>query len=184
MSARVRSIEHNATRGVSRRPSAMADYSDEEDLDFPVPKTPAPDAATIVEVPPRGDVVEHAFACEAPGATIRVQIVLLGDAQLYVWIGEGVGDAARGAMNELGMAIETRMSSTPIATTLFNAGGGGGGGGGGMTMTDSLSNALAVRLAKRTGRCVVASVNLPADMQLLQVFAERKVIEKLKELGM
>jgi hypothetical protein len=182
----------------------MADYSDEEDLDFPVPKTPAPDAATIVEVPPRGDVVEHAFACEAPGATIRVQIVLLGDAQLYVWIGEGVGDAARGAMNELGMAIETRMSSTPIATTLFNAGGGGGGGGGGgMTMTDSLapgggggggaaggamtdslSNALAVRLAKRTGRCVVASVNLPADMQLLQVFAERKVIEKLKELGM
>jgi len=27
-------------------------------------------------------------------------------------------------------------------------------------------------------------VNLPADMQLLQVFAERKVIEKLKELGM
>ena len=98
----------------------MADYSDEEDLDFPVPKTPAPDAATIVEVPPRGDVVEHAFACEAPGATIRVQIVLLGDAQLYVWIGEGVGDAARGAMNELGMAIETRMSSTPIATTFQN----------------------------------------------------------------
>ena len=158
----------------------MADYSDEEDLDVPVPKAPAPDAATIVEVPPRGDVVEHAFACEAPGATIRVQIVLLGDAQLYVWIGEGVGDAPRGAMNELGMAIETRMSPIPAATTLFNAGGGGGGG----VMTDSLSNALAVRLAKRTGRCVVASVNLPADMQLLQVFAERKVIEKLKELGM
>jgi hypothetical protein len=39
-------------------------------------------------------------------------------------------------------------------------------------------------LATRTGRCVVASVNIPADMQLLQVFAERKVIEKLKELGM
>jgi len=50
-------------------------------------------------------------------------------------------------------------------------------------VTDSVSNGMAQRLAKRTGMCVVASCNIPADLAVLQVFAERTLLAKLKELA-
>ena len=45
-------------------------YSDdsEEDLKFDPPPMPVVDAAVVVPVAPNGDVVEHSFSVEAPGA--------------------------------------------------------------------------------------------------------------------
>ena len=40
------------------------------------------------------------------------------------------------------------------------------------------------RLAKRTGACVVASVNIPAEHVDLLAFAERTLAARLSELGM
>lgn len=158
-------------------------YSDsEEDLRFDPPPLPAPDAAVVVPVAPSGDVVEHAFSVDAPGAVLHFQIVQLCE-QLYVWVGAGGGAGGGPAPvhGEMSMAIKTRMSDTPTVTTLIG-GGGGGGGGEGVGMTDCVSNQMAHRLAKRTGKCVVASCNIPSDLAMLQVFAERTLLDKLKEL--
>mmetsp|Transcript_2662 Transcript_2662/g.4217 ORF Transcript_2662/g.4217 Transcript_2662/m.4217 type:complete len:164 (-) Transcript_2662:794-1285(-) len=155
--------------------------SGEDDLRFDPPPRPVLDAAKVVAVAPRGDVVEHAFAVEAPGATLHFQIIQMRD-QLYVWVGAGgVGEPPM--HGELSMALKTRMSDTPAVTTLLGAGGTGGGGEG-VGMTDCVSNQVAQRLAKRTGKCVVASCNIPADLSMLQVFAEKTLLAKLKELGL
>ena len=124
---------------------------------------------------------------DAPGATLHFQIVRLID-QLYVWVGAGDAGGAPPVHGELSMAIKTRMSDTPTVTTLIGAGGLGTGGGGGaagnVALTDCVSDQMAQRLAKRTGKCVVASCNIPSDMAALQVFAERTLLEKFKELDL
>lgn len=161
-------------------------YSDEDDLDFDPPQQPVSDHAEVAAVAPRGDVVEHSFTVEAPGAHVHFQIVQLCD-QLYVWVGAGnVGEPP--VHGELSMALKTRMSDTPAVTTLLAGGGGsnagGGGGEGAATASVSASNQMAQRLAKRTGKCVVASCNIPSELSTLQVFAEKTLMAKLKDLGL
>ena len=62
--------------------------------------------------------------------------------------------------------------------------GSGGGGVGAVVAADSPSSQTARRLAKRTGACVVASVNIPAEHVDLLAFAERTLAARLSELGM
>lgn len=151
-------------------------YSDSEsDLGFEPPPIPAKDTATVVPVAPEGSVVEHVFTVDAPGATLHFQIVQLCE-QLYVWVGAGQR-GERPGHGELAMAIKTRMSDMPVVTTLPL-----GGGGGDSLQADCVSNQMAQRLAKRTGKCVVASCNIPAELQVLQVFAEKALLAKIKEL--
>mmetsp|Transcript_675 Transcript_675/g.1558 ORF Transcript_675/g.1558 Transcript_675/m.1558 type:complete len:185 (-) Transcript_675:153-707(-) len=165
-------------------------YSDSDSgNEFAPPPVPVKDACVVTPVAPSGVITETSWTVEAPGAVLHFQIVRLHE-QLYVWV--GAGDTP--AHGELSMAVKTRMSDTPSVTTLLGAGGapassaGGGGGGGaanaaGPSLIDSVSNGMAQRLAKRTGMCVVASCNLPHDLADLQVFAERTLLAKLKELG-
>ena len=172
----------------------MCDYSDDEPS-FPDPPRPACDAAEVVPVAPDGSLEEHVFSAAAPGAELHFQVVRLRD-QIYAWVGVGAA-GERPSHGEMSMALKTRMSDAPSVTTLTRAGEGGGasagagggagsgrGGIGAVVAADSPSSQTARRLAKRTGACVVASVNIPAEHVDLLAFAERTLAAKLSELGM
>jgi hypothetical protein len=49
---------------------------------------------------------------------------------------------------------------------------------------DGVSTPMARRLAKRTGMCVVCSVNVPLELADLALFAERQLVAKCAELGL
>ena len=168
----------------------MSDHSDDEPS-VPDPPRLARDAAVVVPVAPDGSLEEHVFSAAAPGAELHFQVVRLRD-QIYAWVGVGAA-GEKPPHGEMSMALKTRMSDAPSVTTLTRAveGGGasggagsGGGGVGAVVAADSPSSQTARRLAKRTGACVVASVNIPAEHVDLLAFAERTLAARLSELGM
>ena len=78
-------------------------------------------------------------------------------------------------------------SGVPPATTLFGGGAGARSAGAvkdSAGMVDGASEPMARRLARRTGMCVVCSVNVPLELADLALFAERQVVAKCGELGL
>ncbi|WIA36886.1 hypothetical protein OEZ86_008134 [Tetradesmus obliquus] len=106
------------------------------------------------------------FTEAAPDATLFFQVIDLGQ-QVYVWV--SVGGAK---FSNLYLAIQSRMDPVPsVATLLPDAASGGAAG-------------MAQRLARRVGRPVVCSCNMPANAEVLQVFAERRLCQELESMGL
>ncbi|KAF6263446.1 hypothetical protein COO60DRAFT_1489739 [Scenedesmus sp. NREL 46B-D3] len=121
-------------------------------------------AAAAAAATPKANV--RCFTEAAPDATLYFQIIDLGQ-QLYVWV--SVGGAK---FQNLYLAIQSRMDPNPsIATLLPDAASGGAAG-------------MAQRLVRRVGRSVVCSCNLPANAEVLQVFAERRLCQELESMGL
>lgn len=108
----------------------------------------------------------HCFSEQAPDATLHFQIIDLG-LQLYIWV--AVGGAK---LQNMYLAIQSKQNPVPsVATLLPDA-------------TSSAASSMAQRLAKRVGRPVICSCNLPQNSDTLQVLAERRLIQELKTLGL
>ena len=167
----------------------MSDFSD-DDFDAAPAPAPAPvaDAAVVVPCAPSGDVAEHSWRIDVPGATVHAQVIRMVD-QLVVWVGAAPPGIAP-THGDVAMALPGRPGSSgvPPATTLL-----GGGAIGARSeravkdsagMVDGASEPMARRLARRTGMCVVCSVNVPLELADLALFAERQVVAKCGELGL
>ena len=165
----------------------MSDFSDD---DFDAAPTPAPvaDAAVVCPCAPSGDVATHSWRIDVPGATVHAQVIRMGE-QLGVWVGAAPPGIAP-THGDVAMALPGRPGSSgvPPATTLL-----GGGAIGARSeravkdsagMVDGASEPMARRLARRTGMCVVCSVNVPLELADLALFAERQVVAKCGELGL
>ena len=165
----------------------MSDFSDD---DFDAAPTPAPvaDAAVVCPCAPSGDVATQSWRIDVPGATGHAQVIRMVD-QLVVWVGAAPPGIAP-THGDVAMALPGRPGSSgvPPATTLL-----GGGAIGARSeravkdsagMVDGASEPMARRLARRTGMCVVCSVNVPLELADLALFAERQVVAKCGELGL
>ena len=165
----------------------MSDFSDD---DFDAAPAPAPvaDAAVVVPCAPSGDVAAHSWQIDVPGATVHAQVIRMVD-QLVVWVGAAPPGIAP-THADVAMALPGRpggSSGVPPATTLLGGGAGARIGGrrqGQRRMVDGASEPMARRLARRTGMCVVCSVNVPLELADLALFAERQVVAKCGELGL
>jgi len=167
----------------------MSDFSDD---DFDAAPAPAPvtDAAVVVPCAPRGDVAEHSWRIDVPGATVHAQVIRMVD-QLVVWVGAAPPGIAP-THGDVAMALPGRPGSSaggmPPATTLLGGGAGARSSSAAVKdsagMVDGASEPMARRLARRTGMCVVCSVNVPLELADLALFAERQVVAKCGELGL
>mmetsp|Transcript_14459 Transcript_14459/g.57024 ORF Transcript_14459/g.57024 Transcript_14459/m.57024 type:complete len:171 (-) Transcript_14459:814-1326(-) len=167
----------------------MSDFSDD---DFDAAPAPAPvtDAAVVVPCAPRGDVAEHSWRIDVPGATVHAQVIRMVD-QLVVWVGAAPPGIAP-THGDVAMALPGRPGSSaggmPPATTLLGGGAGARSSAAAVKdsagMVDGASEPMARRLARRTGMCVVCSVNVPLELADLALFAERQVVAKCGELGL
>ena len=168
----------------------MSDHSDDEPS-FPDPPRLARDAAEVVPVAPDGSLEEHVFSAAAPGAELHFQVVRLRD-QI-----SRVGRRRRGGRKTSARRDEHGAQDPHERRTLgddAHARGRRGRGERGRRVRGrrgwcrrrggSPSSQTARRLAKRTGACVVASVNIPAEHVDLLAFAERTLAARLSELGM
>ena len=169
----------------------MSDFSD-DDFDVHPAPVPVADAATVVPCAPSGDITTHTWRVDAPGAEIHLQIIRMVD-QLVVWVGCAPPGVAP-AHGDLAMALPpkpgTSSGSQGTATTLMGAGAGVHAQRHSNVVKDSAGNVdgvstpMARRLAKRTGMCVVCSVNVPLELADLALFAERQLVAKCAELGL
>lgn len=167
----------------------MSDLSDD---DFDAAPAPAPvaDAAVVVPCAPSGDVAEHSWRIDVPGATVHAQVIRMVD-QLVVWVGAAPPGIAP-THGDVAMALPGRPVSSaggvPPATTLLGGGAGARSSSAAVKdsagMVDGASEPMARRLARRTGMCVVCSVNVPLELADLALFAERQVVAKCGELGL
>ena len=167
----------------------MSDFSDD---DFDAAPAPAPvtDAAVVVPCAPSGDVAEHSWRIDVPGATVHAQVIRMVD-QLVVWVGAAPPGIAP-THGDVAMALPGRPGSSaggmPPATTLLGGGAGARSSAAAVKdsagMVDGASEPMARRLARRTGMCVVCSVNVPLELADLALFAERQVVAKCGELGL
>eukprot|EP00899_Mesostigma_viride_P007975 jgi/Mesvir1/17179/Mv07600-RA.1 len=106
------------------------------------------------------------FSKEASDAILHFQILEM-QAQVYVWVG------TKPRMSDLCAAIKTRMADTPAVTQLLPFG----------ISTEGHGAVMAQRLAKKLGRPVLVSSNLPPDVASLQPFAEKTVIDALRRIA-
>ena len=169
----------------------MSDFSD-DDFDAAPAPAPAPvaDAAVVVPCAPSGDVAEHSWRIDVPGATVHAQVIRMVD-QLVVWVGAAPPGIAP-THGDVAMALPGRPGSSaggmPPATTLLGGGAGARSSSAAVKdsagMVDGASEPMARRLARRTGMCVVCSVNVPLELADLALFAERQVVAKCGELGL
>ena len=165
----------------------MSDFSDD---DFDAAPTPAPvaDAAVVCPCAPSGDVATHSWRIDVPGATVHAQVIRMVD-QLVVWVGAAPPGIAP-THADVAMALPGRpggSSGVPPATTRLGGGAGARSAGAvkdSAGMVDGASEPMARRLARRTGMCVVCSVNVPLELADLALFAERQVVAKCGELGL
>eukprot|EP00879_Flechtneria_rotunda_P005832 GHRR01006136.1.p1 GENE.GHRR01006136.1~~GHRR01006136.1.p1 ORF type:complete len:167 (+),score=39.80 GHRR01006136.1:155-655(+) len=108
----------------------------------------------------------HCYTEVAPDAVIYFQIIDLGQ-QLYIWVATGGA-----TFQNLYLAIQSRLDPNPSVATLLPDG------------ASSIAASMAQRIGKRVGRPVVCSCNLPANGDMLQVIAERRLCKELDALGL
>ena len=136
----------------------------DSDDDFVPPEVPVKDTCVVEPAEPR--LVNETFSVPAADTVLHCQILKLVD-QWFVWVALGDGTP----MNDVSMAVKTRVSDIPSVTSLIGGG------------TDSASTQLAQRLSLRTGKSVVASCNIPEELAILQAFAEKTLVAKLQEFS-
>ena len=168
----------------------MSDFSD-DDFDAAPAPAPAPvaDAAVLVPCAPSGDVAEHSWRIDVEVATIPQR----KSSAWWISSWSGWGAAPPGIApthGDVAMALPGRPGSSAGGASGDDAVGGGAGldragafPSGQRRMVDGASEPMARRLARRTGMCVVCSVNVPLELADLALFAERQVVAKC-ELGL
>ena len=89
----------------------MSDFSD-DDFDAAPAPAPAPvaDAAVVVPCAPSGDVAEHSWRIDVPGATVHAQVIRMVD-QLVVWVGAAPPGIAP-THGDVAMALPGRPGSS------------------------------------------------------------------------
>lgn len=87
--------------------------------------------------------------------------------QIYVWIGYNTAK-----FGHLYAAAPTRPNNSVSVTSLLGGG------------ADNSGLGIARRLALKTGLNIVVACNLPKDDHVLEAGVERKLVEKLKVLGL
>ncbi|KAL4452358.1 hypothetical protein ABPG75_008020 [Micractinium tetrahymenae] len=117
--------------------------------------------------PAPSGLVQHAFsATYQEEHQLFFQLVVL-ERQIFAWVG-----TAPPRLASLCLATPTRLDPVPAATSLLPGPG---------TADEDLVS-MAQRLAKRSGRSVALSVNLPASQPLMRAFAEKRLLQELQTL--
>jgi len=98
----------------------------------------------------------HEFSGKLFDSQVHFQCVGLKDS-FILWIG-----TRPASMTNLAMAIPTRFDKTPLSVGCLAD-----------SESDNISHSLAQKLAKRSGKQVFVSYNLPADYQLLSLVQQR-----------
>eukprot|EP00271_Cylindrocystis_brebissonii_P009235 TRINITY_DN23936_c0_g1_i1.p1 TRINITY_DN23936_c0_g1~~TRINITY_DN23936_c0_g1_i1.p1 ORF type:complete len:145 (+),score=18.95 TRINITY_DN23936_c0_g1_i1:399-833(+) len=111
--------------------------------------------------------VPHNFSDEAMDTKFHFQILRLPN-QVYMWV------ACNGArMGNLCVGVPTRFDSMPSVSVLLGGGGAGDVSGAGM----------ARRLSLKLKTSVLMASGIPPNSPLLEGFAERRLLQELKALG-
>lgn len=110
-----------------------------------------------VEVTCFSDVLED--------ATVHFQIIRLNK-QIYAWIG-----CNSTKLGPLYAAAPTRPNNTVSVTSILGG------------TSDNIGSGIARRLVLRTGLNIIVACNLPKSNPMLEIGAERKLVEKLVSMG-
>lgn len=111
-------------------------------------------------------IVEHRASDVFQDQQLHFQVVVL-DRQLFIWIG-----VEPPRLSNLCMAMPTRLDPIPSATSLLP----------GRADDDIIS--MSQRLAKKVGKPVALSVNLPANQPLMRAFVEKRLLQELQQLDL
>lgn len=109
---------------------------------------------------------QYSFTFETPEATIHYIIVDLGR-QIYIWM-----SSAGLALDNLYLAIQTPFDPLPSVATLVPGG------------ADDSSRGLCQRFALKLQRPVLCSSTIPSSSPMLQVIAEKRLLQELQQLGL
>jgi len=110
----------------------------------------------------------HCFHETTPEAVIHFQLINLGR-QIYIWISVGSPK-----LDNLYFAIQSKVDPLPSVATIWP----GASTAGGETQT------LSQRLAKKLGVPVLCSCQLPTNTPILQVLAEKRLMQEFAALGL
>ncbi|XP_008776705.2 proteasome assembly chaperone 4 [Phoenix dactylifera] len=111
------------------------------------------------------DVQITCFTEDLHDVTLHFQIIKLAK-QIYVWIG---CNTAR--FGHLYAAAATRPNNAVSVTSLIGG------------SSDNAGSSIARRLGLKTGLSIVLACNIPKDSPMVEATAERKLVEKLRNLG-
>lgn len=106
------------------------------------------------------------FSEEALDSILHFQIIRL-ERQVYLWV-----SCNTPLMGSLCTSIFTPFDSIPCVSYLIGGGGG-----------DSFCASMARRLALKTKISVVLATNIPSNSPSLETFAERRMVQELRVLG-
>eukprot|EP00897_Mesotaenium_endlicherianum_P001081 jgi/Mesen1/10974/ME000096S10549 len=107
----------------------------------------------------------NCFTEDALDSKFYFQIVPL-QRQLYVWVGCNTS-----SMGNVYAAVSTRFDAMPVVSPLIGGG------------ADCPGASMARRLALRAGRSVVLACNMPAKSPTLEAYAERRLLQELRAMG-
>ncbi|KAI8843857.1 hypothetical protein BJ741DRAFT_589424 [Chytriomyces cf. hyalinus JEL632] len=116
-------------------------------------------------------VVQHS-APYTEGVTVHVQVVRMGSS-LVAWLGASdnqseAGMEPRGRIDSLALAMHSKFNT--VASTLLSKG------------VDDPSEVIAKRIASKTKMNVFVTCDLSTNDSDLQVFAERTLMQTIKQL--
>ncbi|XP_020571026.1 proteasome assembly chaperone 4 isoform X1 [Phalaenopsis equestris] len=111
------------------------------------------------------DVQITCFTEDLHDATLHFQIIRFSK-QIYAWIG-----CNSAKFGHLYAAAPTRSSNSVSITSLLKGN------------AQNTGSSMAHRLVLKTGLSVVLACNIPKDSPVLEAAAERKLFEKLRNLG-
>lgn len=111
------------------------------------------------------DVEITCFTEDGHDATLYFQIIRLKK-QIYVWIG-----CNSAKLGHLYAAAITRPNNTASVTSIMGG------------AADNTGSSIARRLVLKTGLNVILACNIPKNSPMLEADAEKKLIQKLRNLG-
>ncbi|OAY56212.1 proteasome assembly chaperone 4 isoform X2 [Manihot esculenta] len=112
-----------------------------------------------------GGLQVHCFTEIVDDTTLHFQIIRLHK-QIYAWIG-----CNSAKFGHLYAAAPTRPSNTVSVACLLGG------------ASDNTGSGIARRLALKTGLNIILACNIPKNAPMLEVNAEKKLVEKLTYLG-
>lgn len=109
----------------------------------------------------------HAFSGSVLDSVVHFQVLTMGDSSLYVWVG-----AAPPRLEHLAVSLRTPEDPLPVASTVLGGDG-----------NDGVGRSIAQRITKRTGRLVICSYNLPGKDDMLGHWAQKRLMDELRAIG-
>ncbi|XP_059636292.1 uncharacterized protein LOC132278510 [Cornus florida] len=112
-----------------------------------------------------GGVQINCFSEESDNVTLHFQIIRL-QKQIYAWIG-----CNSAKFGNLYAALPARPKNTVSVTSIIGG------------ASDNTGSGIACRLVLKTGLNVLLACNIPKNSPMLEADAEKKLVEKLINLG-